>query len=99
MNSLDKEVMQASAIVGSMNSAESCLARPSAQNPRVAKCKSQNVGGDISKKSPTSVRPIDSEPLSEAEVIQRATCSFPATCKRHSLGIPSMCMVISRMMS
>jgi hypothetical protein len=38
MNALIKEVRQASAIVGSVNSAESCLARPSAQSPRVAKC-------------------------------------------------------------
>jgi RNA polymerase sigma-70 factor, ECF subfamily len=96
MNVLFKEVMQAAAIVGSTNSAGSCLARLSAQNPRIAKCTSQHVGGNISKKSPTSAKPTDSETLSEAETIHRAQngdkAMFECLYRLHSPRVYAVCL-------
>jgi RNA polymerase sigma-70 factor (ECF subfamily) len=94
-NALRKEVMEISAIVGSLNSAEPCFARPSAQNRRVAKCNSRNVK-NVPTKIPTPVRPIDNETLSEAEAIERAqhgeNAMFEYLYRLHSRRVYAVCL-------
>jgi RNA polymerase sigma-70 factor (ECF subfamily) len=92
--------MEASAIFGSMNSAESCLARPSARNRRIAKSNSQNVSGNSSKKTPISASPDDSKTLSEAEAIQRAQdgdkTMFEYLYQLHSRRVYAVCLRLVR---
>jgi RNA polymerase sigma-70 factor (ECF subfamily) len=100
MNTLRTEVMEASAIVGRMKSAESCLTRPAAQNRRVAKCNSQNVGGNSSKETPISASPDDSKTLSEVEAIQRAQDGdkemFEYLYQLHSRRVYAVCLRLVR---
>src|SRR5260370_20501858 len=100
MNALRQKVMQASVIVGSMNSAESCLSQPSAQNPRVAKCDAQTVAKNISTNLPTSGKPIARETPSEGEAIQRAQhgdeAMFEYLYRLHSPRVYAICLRMVR---
>ena len=96
MNAHGKEMMQVSAIVGSINSADSCLASPSARNRRAAQHNSRAVGRNILKKSPVSVKPVESEILSETEAIRRAQngdeAMFEYLYRLHSQRVYAVCL-------
>lgn len=100
MNALRKKVSRASVTVGSMNSAESCLSQPCAQNPRVTKCDAQPVAKNISTNLPTSGKPIASETPSEAEAIQRAQhgdgAMFEYLYRLHSPRVYAICLRMVR---
>jgi RNA polymerase sigma-70 factor, ECF subfamily len=100
MNALRKKVTRASITVGSMNSAESCLSQPSAQNPRVAKCDAQTVAKNISTNLPTSGKPIARETPSEGEAIQRAQhgdeAMFEYLYRLHSPRVYAICLRMVR---
>ena len=88
--------METTAIVGSLNSAEPCFARPFAQNRRVAKCNARNVAKNVPTKISTPVRPIGSETLNEAEAIERAqhgeNTMFEYLYRLHSRRVYAVCL-------
>jgi RNA polymerase sigma-70 factor, ECF subfamily len=88
--------MQAPAIVATVKMAESCPAMPSARKRGAAQYKSQAVGSNTPKETPASVKPIESETLSEMEAIRRAQngdkAMFEYLYRMHSGRVYAVCL-------